>query len=163
MPIVSNTSPILNLAIINRLDILRRQFGEIIIPPAVLAELKLDSELPGVTQVQQALDQGWLTVTALQNTQLSQILARELDGGEAEAIALALETSSGAILMDEQEGREAAKTLGLAPIGILGVILREKKQNQTLSASQIMDDLRRKAGFFIAEELYRQVIHLTGE
>jgi uncharacterized protein len=43
MPAVSNTSPILNLAIIRQLDLLRRQFGEVLIPLAVLVELKVDS------------------------------------------------------------------------------------------------------------------------
>jgi len=40
MPVVSNTSPILNLAIIDRLSLLREQFGEIYIPSAVLEELR---------------------------------------------------------------------------------------------------------------------------
>jgi predicted nucleic acid-binding protein len=48
MPVVSNTSPILNLAIIGRLDLLRQQFSEVLIPPMVLQELKVDTELPGV-------------------------------------------------------------------------------------------------------------------
>jgi len=40
MPVVSNTSPVLNLAIIDQLVLLREQFGEIWIPPAVLKELR---------------------------------------------------------------------------------------------------------------------------
>ena len=42
MQIVSNTSPILNLAIINRLDLLQKQFSKVIIPEAVFAELKAE-------------------------------------------------------------------------------------------------------------------------
>ena len=53
MPIVSNTSPILNLAIVGQLDLLRQQFGQIQIPPAVLDELKIDEERPG----SQAIDE----------------------------------------------------------------------------------------------------------
>lgn len=49
MPVVSNTSPVLNLAIIQQLDLLRQQFGEVLIPPAVLAELKIDSNYPATT------------------------------------------------------------------------------------------------------------------
>ncbi len=51
MPVVSNTSPILNLAIIGRLDLLQRQFGEVLIPTTVLLELKLETELPGVDAI----------------------------------------------------------------------------------------------------------------
>jgi len=44
MPVVSNTSPILNLAIVDQLNLLHRQFGEILIPSAVLDELKVNEE-----------------------------------------------------------------------------------------------------------------------
>jgi uncharacterized protein len=47
MPVVSNTSPILNLAIINQLVLLHQQFGEILVPNAVLDELKVSEERPG--------------------------------------------------------------------------------------------------------------------
>jgi hypothetical protein len=47
MPVVSNTSPLLNLAIINHLFLLPQQFGQVLIPQAVLAELKIDQDLPG--------------------------------------------------------------------------------------------------------------------
>lgn len=67
MPIVSNTSPILNLAIINHLHLLPRQFGEVLIPAEVLAELKLDSGYPGVAAIQQAQADGWLQVMTLSN------------------------------------------------------------------------------------------------
>jgi hypothetical protein len=57
MPVVSNTSPLLNLAIIRRLDLLRQQFEEIIIPPAVLAELQVESDFPNAEPIRQALEQ----------------------------------------------------------------------------------------------------------
>jgi len=47
MPAVSNTSPLLNLAIIDQLDLVRDQFGEVLIPEAVLKELRVDEPLPG--------------------------------------------------------------------------------------------------------------------
>lgn len=47
MPVVSNTSPILNLAIVNQLELLHQQFGKILIPNALLDELKIDEERPG--------------------------------------------------------------------------------------------------------------------
>jgi predicted nucleic acid-binding protein len=163
MPIASNTSPILNLSIIGKLDLLQKQFDEVKIPPAVLDELKLDSKFPGGDQIQQAIDQGWLEVVQFRNNEVAQVLARELDLGEAEAIALALEIDSHMILMDEHEGRQIAKSLGLSPIGVLGVFLHEKKDNNSFSVTQEMDNLRQQAGFFIAEKLYHRVIDLAGE
>ncbi len=54
MPVVSNTSPILNLAIVARLELLRRQFGKILIPNAVLEELKVNEERPGSQAIRKA-------------------------------------------------------------------------------------------------------------
>lgn len=62
MPIVSNTSPILNLAIIGQLHLLRKQFGEIRIPPAVFEELRIEDDLPGSQALRDAISSGWLLV-----------------------------------------------------------------------------------------------------
>ncbi len=58
MPVVSNTSPLLNLAIIDHLFLLPQQFGQILIPQAVLAELKVDQALPGSSRLREAIDEG---------------------------------------------------------------------------------------------------------
>jgi hypothetical protein len=87
MPVVSNTSPILNLAIIDRLDLLRQQFAQIQIPPAVLDELKIDGDRPGSQPIQAAIVAGWIQVQSVSNQPLVQLLRQTLDGGEAEALA----------------------------------------------------------------------------
>jgi predicted nucleic acid-binding protein len=109
MHVVSDTSPVLNLAIMNRLDLLRQQFGEVLIPPAILTELKPETEFPGAQVIRQALEASWLRVRKLTDVHLTRALALELDGGEAAAIALALELGARRILMDEHEGRAKAK------------------------------------------------------
>ena len=91
MPVVSNTSPILNLAIIDQLILLREQFGQIFIPPAVLRELRIGEDLPGSRAVYEAIEDGWTGVVDVEDMTLVQVLQRELDKGESEAIALALQ------------------------------------------------------------------------
>lgn len=91
MPAVSNTSPLLNLAIIDRLPLLPRQLGRIWIPQAVVEELRLEEALPGSRSVREALKAGWLKIRHVDNQALVMALRRDLDGGEAEAIALALD------------------------------------------------------------------------
>jgi len=60
MPVVSNTSPVLNLAVIGRLYLLHDQFGEILIPNAVLEELRIQEDLPGSPATREALKEGRL-------------------------------------------------------------------------------------------------------
>lgn len=90
MPVVSNTSPILNLAIIEQLSLLRDQFGEIWIPAAVVEELRVGEDLPGSQVVRKAIDAGWLRIEDVKEQAVPRVLQRSLDRGEAEAIALAL-------------------------------------------------------------------------
>lgn len=91
------------------------------------------------------------------------MLALELDLGEAEAIALALETDIQQILMDENARRTKAKALGLVPIGVLGILLRAKFQGQLGSVKDAMLALRQDAAFFITDELYQRLLAEAGE
>jgi len=86
MLVVSNTSAILNLAIIDRLSLIREQFTTITIPKGVLEELRVGENLPGSKKILEALDVKWLQVEEVQDSAILRILKRELDAGEAEAI-----------------------------------------------------------------------------
>lgn len=105
MPVVSNTSPILNLAIIGELSLLRDQFGEILIPGAVLEELRVEGDLPGSQGVRDAIKAGWIRIEAEKQDPLVRAMQRDLDKGEAEAIALAMQVNAEWVLMDERDGR----------------------------------------------------------
>jgi len=163
MPVVSNTSPILNLAIIGQLSLLHEQFGEIWIPAAVLEELRVDQDLPGSQAVREALEAGWLRVEEVENRTLVQVLRRDLDGGEAEAIVLALQTEAERVLLDEREGRRTAKSLGLNVTGVLGVLLRARRESKLSSLQRAMEALQKQAGFRIGTELYSDMLSQDGE
>jgi hypothetical protein len=163
MAVVSDTSPILALSAIGQLDLLKEQFGKVLIPEAVQTELKTDTDFRGTKDIRQALKQGWLKVQPVENTHLAQVLAMELDYGEAESIALALETQSRIILLDEHEGRAKARALGLQPIGVLGILLRAKKDGRIDSLKQTIESLQSEVGFFIAEDLVHDILKRAGE
>jgi uncharacterized protein len=87
--IISDTSPINNLAAINQLHLLQQIYGTVIIPEAVYRELT-DPTFPvaGATEVQ-TLD--WIQTRQITDRTMLELLSTELDPGEAEAIVLALE------------------------------------------------------------------------
>jgi uncharacterized protein len=163
MLVVSNTSPLLNLAIIRQLELLPQQFSEVIIPAQVLQELRVDQDLPGSKELAFALKQNWLSVRNLQDDKLFRVLAPDLDQGEAAAISLAVELQITEILMDENDGRAKAKSLGLQPIGVLGILLRAKRQGQIKSIRDLMEQLTAEAGFFIAPKLYAELLEVAKE
>jgi predicted nucleic acid-binding protein len=113
MLVVSDTSPVLNLAIIGQLDLLNRQFGEVWLPQAVTDELRIEQDLPGAIAVRTARQAGWLLTERVKDRVRVAILQRDLDSGEAEAIALALQKHAEWLLLDERDARRIAKSLGL--------------------------------------------------
>ena len=163
MVVVSNTSPISNLAIIGRLDLLRAQFREIWIPAAVQFEIDQLHHPPAVKDIQQALQDGWIRARAVREDKVARLLEVALDPGEAEAIALALELRADRILLDERDGRSAAERAGLRVTGVLGVLLRAKEEGQIQLVEPEVEALRTRARFFVSPRLQQQVLEIAGE
>jgi predicted nucleic acid-binding protein len=161
MVIISDTSPIVNLAAIGKLDLIPALFEKVYLPVAVFEEIVVKgANQPGAAEIQNA---SWIEIKSCTDQNLLQKLLLELDPGESEAIALAIEMDSPNILMDEKDGREVAMRYNLKPIGLLGILLEAKKSGLLRSVQQCMDDLKNSAGFYIAEPLYRQVLILAAE
>lgn len=158
MPVVSNTSPILNLAAIGQLHLLKEQFRTIHIPVAVHKELRVEMDLPGSRIVREAVEAGWIQVQEARDKAFIKVLQRDLDQGEAEAIALAIQVGAGWTLLDERDGRRVAKSLGLRVTGILGILLRARQDGKLGGLEATIQELRDKAGFHVREELLIEVL-----
>lgn len=161
MIVVSDTSPINNLAAIKQLHILHQLYGTVIIPEAVHRELT-DPSFPvaGATEVQ-SLD--WIKTRTVSNRTLVEALSNELDIGEAEAIALAVEIQVERLLIDERRGRSVASRLNLRYTGILGILVEAKSQGLITKVKPLLNALIDQAGFWIAEPLYNRVLQLVDE
>jgi len=156
MSIVSNASPLINLARIEKLSLLQELYGELIIPGAVWQEIVVEGAgQPGADEVKAA---DWINQRAVTNRQLTQALKQELDAGEAEAIALALEIGADLLLMDEHLGREVARHLGLRYTGLIGVLIEAKRKGFITSVKPCLDQLRDIARFRLSEVLYVRVL-----
>lgn len=159
--IVSNTSPISNLATVGRLTLLQQLFGTILIPVAVYEEL-LDERAGEsvITAVQVAT---WIGIQPIQNQKLVIELRNRVNVGEAKVIALAIEVEATRLLIDERLGRQAATELGLRITGVLGILLAAKRQELITAVKPVMDDLVTQAGFRISSQLYIDVLNVAGE
>ena len=163
MLVVSDTSPVLNLAVIGRLDLLHQQFGKVWLPQAVTDELRIEQDLPGSAAVRQAWQAGWLASEPVKDRVRVAILQRDLDPGEAEAIALALQKRADWLLLDERDARRVAKSLGLKVTGVLGILLRARLAGQLPSLREAMDQLRDLADFRISADLYTEMLQSAKE
>lgn len=161
MIVVSNTSPIINLAAIGQLDLLQRLYGTILIPQAVYHEIAVrGSGQAGATEVQTFQ---WFERYRVQDVVLVKRLEQQLDAGEAEAIALAVERQADLLLLDERRGRMLARQEGIAITGLLGVLLVAKQLGYLASVQPVLHDLMTKAGFWIDPELFAQVLKSADE
>jgi uncharacterized protein len=161
MIIVSDTSPVSNLILIQRLEILQKLFSEIIVPPAV------DSEIRALKKFGKDLSQyenaEWITVTAPTNLQKVRTLQNQLDEGEAQAITLALEINCDLLLMDERIGTTIARREGLKTVGLVGVLIKAKQEGFIEKVGDILFDLKNEAGFWLGKKLEKEILEELGE
>lgn len=153
MIVVSNTSPINYLVLLEKIDLLPILFGSILIPEAVHSELQHE-EAPGEVQRWSGTPPSWLHVTTL--TAEPAELLRRLHPGEREAIALAEEVEADLILLDEKAARDMAQTRGLNVTGLIG-ILDEAATQGLLDLSEVVAQLQQTT-FRISPTLLRWLL-----
>jgi len=120
--VISDTSPIHYLVLIGQADLLPALYTEVLIPEAVAEELN-QSETPEPVRHWITHRPSWLQVVPVK-TSLSLVSLADLDRGEHDAILLALHLKADLVLMDDREGVEEARRLGLTVTGTLGVLDR---------------------------------------
>lgn len=94
---------------------------------------------------------------------LAEALSTELDIGEAEAIALAVEIQADQVLIDERRGRLIASRLNLQYTGILGILVEAKSQGLIAEVQPLLNALINDAGFWVTEPLRNSVLQLVNE
>ena len=153
MIVVSDTSSVSALLCIAHGDLLRRLYGEVLIPEAVRVELLVFfSDLPEFLHCRQVLNPGEV-----------ERLREELDLGEAKAIVLAREAHADILLMDELQGRRVAVREGIPIIGLMGVLLQAKGEGLIVPVRQVIERLEAEADFRLSAELKRFTLKRAGE
>lgn len=161
MIVVSDTSPISNLFLIGELKLLHHIYNEVLIPNAVMNELKkLENFNISIEVIKQA---SWIKCIEVKHRNEVQELLGDLDLGEAEAIVLAKNLHADWLLIDETKGRKTAKDMGLQIVGLLGVLLLAKKEGLIHEVKSYLEKLITKTKFRMTQELFDEVLVLAGE
>lgn len=157
--VVVNATPIIALALLDRIPLLQLLYGTVLMPPAVQAEVMAGGARHiGVTELQHA---SWIKLTPLQDPRRADLLS-DLDRGEAEVIALAQEINANLVIIDERLARRHAKRLGLPLTGTLGMLLKAKQKNLIRSVSPLIEILQ-KNGIRLSEAVVAEALRLAGE
>ncbi len=159
MIVVSDTTPLISLLKIDRIDLLEKLFGQVLIPQAVFDELTVDERFK--LEADQIRQRQFIIIKAIQNPQSANILKRAtgLDQGESEAIILTDELSADVLLMDEAKGRTISFQMGFKIMGTIGVLMAAYEENE-LTAAEVracVKDLQ-NAGRHISQRYYKMLL-----
>lgn len=158
--VVSDTSPIYALHHLELLHVLSKLYGRVVIPPAVVNELRAPRS--GVALIDLERIAGFEVVEPRDRERVRRLLEK-LDAGESEAIVLAMEIGATTLIIDERAGREEAVAAGLMIVGTLGVLLRSKREGLVPVIDPLIDRLEKEIRFFVAPDLREEVRKLAGE
>ncbi len=139
MIVVSDTSPLCYLVLIEKISILPQLFGEVIIPQAVYDELRT-KDAPIAVQNWANYPPSWLKINSTSFEQTDEIL-NSLDSGERQAIQLAEYLGAELVMIDEKLARNVARERGLNVTGLLG-ILEKAAQVNLLNFSTAIEQLQ---------------------
>jgi predicted nucleic acid-binding protein len=157
--VISNTSPLQYLHQVGGLDLLRTLVGTLVIPPAVVRELA-EGRARGIDLPDpESLD--WIVVRVPRSTPALPLLA-DLGPGEAEVLALVLESAGAVAILDDALARRMAESLHLPLTGTLGVLVDAKKAGLLHAVAPLLDSLD-ALGFRLASRTRAAVLALAGE
>ena len=153
--VVSNTSPLISLLLIGKIEIFKRLFKKVLIPNEVYDEITLREQK---TIVDNCIKKGWLVKCKPPKLPV----LHDLDKGEAFAISLALQYDKSLLIMDDRRGKELAESIGINVVGTIGILLFAKKAKLIKDIKGLMDQLI-KSNRWISKDLYFKAIQLAGE
>ena len=164
MIVVSDTTPIITLLKIKRLDLLQKLFDNIVIPKAVYNELILNTQFQEEAKIINNAE--YIKTVDVGDSKKVELLRRAtgLDLGESEAIVFTDNHKKGLLLIDEAKGRKVAKQMGISVMGTVGILMSAYNE-KFITSYEIKEyiDIMKETGRHISDTLYAQLIELTGE
>jgi uncharacterized protein len=162
MKVISNSSVLIALSGIGRLEILRQRFPEgVIVPDAVWVEVVETGH--GRTGAEKVSSAEWISRRKVQNHALVRALQTFLDQGEAEVIALGQEIGADLLLLDEKSARIAAARLQNPVVGTVGILVWAKRQGLFPNLAEELSRLREMGGFRLSDPVYEYALQQVGE
>lgn len=158
--IVADAGPLIALAKIGQIELLNVLFEHVHIPAKVLFEAAGNSALAGATAVR-TFAETFGVIHDDRDSEFVQLLQKEVDAGEAQAIALARELGC-SVLIDDRAGRSVAKRFALPVIGVVGVLLQGKRSGHIASVRPCLNALT-QARYHVKQGLIDEALRLAGE
>ena len=158
--IISNATPLIAFARIGKLALLKKVVGSLVIPTGVADEIvAYEQEKQGSIALEK---ETWIQTKHVQSEQQIKLLMPTLDRGEAEVIALSLESQAQLVLMDELTGRKVAESLNIKVTGSIGVLIRAKQLGEITAVEPYVQQMK-QAGIYFSNRFIQAVLSQVGE
>lgn len=158
--VVVNTTPLIALSHTGQLDILKKLYGEIVIPEAVYTELSAKAESICKKTVDKSLD--WIRVDKIKNQMAKAMYKTQLHDGEVEVMILSKEIGADVVIIDDANAKKHAKYLGLSVTGTLGVLIKAKQEGYVKELKPILQQMVEN-GIYISQSLIVLCLKQVGE
>jgi predicted nucleic acid-binding protein len=158
--VVVNTTPLIALSHIGQLDILKKMYGEILIPNAVYNELSAKPDSICKIEVDNSKD--WIRVEEIKNQMAKSMYKTQLHEGEVEVMILAQEVNADLVIIDDANAKKHAKYLKLLVTGTLGVLIKAK-QSGYVDKLKPMLQMMIENGIYISQDLVKLCLKQVGE
>lgn len=158
--VVVNTTPLIALSHVGQLDILKKLYGEIIIPKAVYRELSAKTESICKKAVDRSLE--WIRVENIKNQMAKTMYKTQLHDGEVEVMILSKEIAADIVIIDDANAKKHAKYLGLPVTGTLGVLIKAKREGHINELKPILHQMAEN-GIYISKSLIELCLKQVGE
>ena len=158
MIVVSDATPIISLLKIGRLELLRKHFGEILIPEIVFSELTINERFSEEADVINRCE--FILKKTVSGADVKKMQKETgLDAGESAAIVLCGDMGADLLLMDEARGRKVAREMGKKIMGTVGLLMVSYEKG-FLSADEIKEAVTvlRKEERRIGERYYQMLL-----
>jgi predicted nucleic acid-binding protein len=151
--IISDSTTVITLLNIDRLDILTNLFSLVYLPQMVYDEVVIEEQI--------VIDESFFVVKKIEDKKLYKLLSKSLDAGECEAIVLAKEMDL-SLIIDEKKGRKIASNFGINIFGFIGLLILNYK-NGLLSREDTVDVFYRakEQGFRVGIRLESEFLKLV--
>ncbi len=155
MILIADSSALVALSIVDKLDVLEKLFGEVYVPRAVYNEVSQENKAESYKLKNYCKDRV-LDIQASANFNIT------LGKGESEAIVLYTEQNANFLLCDDKKAKKFAQSFGLKVIGSLGILLKAKERSFLSEIAPLIDILR-GSRIFIDDKTYALVLGMAGE
>jgi predicted nucleic acid-binding protein len=162
MIVISNTTPIITLIKVEKLEILKELFGEVYISNGVFKELISNEIFRDEARIIKTSD--FIKTINVKNEFAVKLLQKTagLDLGESESIVLSNELKGDVLIIDEKRGRSVAKSMDLNISGTLGLLLKAKDMGIIDKVRPFLDKII-DANIRISMDLYEEIIKRSRE